>query len=748
MFGGPVWLGDIGGPKNYQEEYRRNVPVLYYAFDDNFSGVTGEGWFGKAGEDAVNQAFAIMNSLPKVDNINPSQYPFQSQSFNYKAQGLYLTDLKSVTLHLLVEQLGLTEPERYTWTLHDRHVGNLCPLTTTYLVVQRNFDPTPSPLNQVQYSTYVNNVLYTYFILDDCDHHPPQWSAITVPHGQDPEAELYTAVAANNAAGSWGDVGAIDPSNPIQPLIYNGGLQIGGFYTGLTCDDVGGLKYLMSTNNINYETPAAGSTLIGVTSAGVTNLSPSYLLYTSNYNTFWWSARTNDPATLSNLFPGLVITNSSYYFTNIATPILVAYYTNQIGAPVGSPQKLVVATNGYTHSYLAIYSDAFADLVINVGHASTSAQLVTVTVGLQTGAPVGSPLVTNTTTTPVTLANTPSGEYYINTNYLCGPLIFLSTLGTNVTATTNLLYATSNSAGYFTSQSLVTYSTTHVYVVQQPICTSAVIGGVTTNAPGYYQGIGGVQFVRIPDGQMDPLTYTLTTPIISKYTNYLFNPVTKLLEPHVFQRVVTTPDIVFSAQDLAVGPAGNNFVGTVTRSNPAYELGNILPGLAGPGIIDGQTLFTFNKVGPIFYNGPFPDTNGFTDLVNETPYPIGTQIPGLQWASFDSSTNDPILYPNGTTIQELENQLFILISPTSLPDGTNDVAYPATTFSATGGQSPYIWSLGTQPPDGLNFPTVTNATDVLSGTPSGNSPGVYDFTIQVTDLQGRTVSMNYSITIH
>ena len=46
------------------------------------------------------------------------------------------------------------------------------------------------------------------------------------PHGQDPEAELYTAVAANNAAGSWGDVGAIDPSNPIQPLIYNGGLQV------------------------------------------------------------------------------------------------------------------------------------------------------------------------------------------------------------------------------------------------------------------------------------------------------------------------------------------------------------------------------------------------------------------------------------------------------------------------------------------------------------------------------------------
>src|ERR1039458_6689248 len=97
-------------------------------------------------------------------------------------------DLKSTTLHLLVEQLGLTEPERYTWTLHDRYTapGPLpCPLLEYYLVVQRNFDPVPSPLNQVQYSPYVNNVLYTYFIEDDCDHHPPDWTAITVPRGED-----------------------------------------------------------------------------------------------------------------------------------------------------------------------------------------------------------------------------------------------------------------------------------------------------------------------------------------------------------------------------------------------------------------------------------------------------------------------------------------------------------------------------------------------------------------------------------
>ena len=191
---------------------------------------------------------------------------------------------------------------------------------------------------------------------------------------------------------------------------------------------------------------------------------------------------------------------------------------------------------------------------------------------------------------------------------------------------------------------------------------------------------------------------------------------------------------------MTPGPAGNNFVGTVTRPVPNYEIANILPGLAGPGVIDGQTIFTFNKVGPVFYNGPFPDTNGFRDLVNQT-----TQVPALQWASFDSSTNLPILYPNGTSIQELENQMAISISPTSLPDGANTVAYPTTTFSATGGTSPYTWSLetGTLPPSGLIF----SSAGVLSGTPSGNSPGIYDFTIQVTDSLGRTVALNYTITI-
>jgi hypothetical protein len=751
--GGGVWLGDIGGPKNFGEEYRRNVPVLYYAYDASFGGVD-DGFFGAEGEAAADQAFAIMNGLPSADNIDPSQFPFQSQTFNYQAMGAYLTDLKSVTLHLLVEQLGLTEPERYTWTLHERDVGPKCPLTTVYLVVQRNFDPTPSPLNQLQYSTYVNNVLYTYFIEENCGPPPTiPWAAITVPRPQDPLAVTYTAVAANNEAGEWTEE-AIDPNNSNNQLLFwSGGLQIGGFYTGLTSDDVGGLRYLMRTNNVNYESPATGSILLSSTGGG-TGLGPQFPLYTSNYTAFAAAALTNAPAALSNLFPGLVIVSSTLSWVTVATPNVVAYYTNQVGSPLGAPTRLVVKTNGFTTNALANYAYTFANLVIitNNFYTNTSAQLVTVTVSTPTGAPLGAPLVTNTSVKTINLTNVPSGTYYISTNP-CGPDVIVSPQPpgypiANVVATTNLIYAASNSLGYFTSQSIVTYATNYVIIVQPLICSATIAGGAA--GPGYYQGIGQVQFQRVPDLQLDPLSHLFTIPMTNTYTMFLLNTNSQLMQ-QTFMRVVTAPDILITTADLAAGPGGVPYVGTVNRSIPKYEIANNLPGLSGPGVIDGQTTLTFNRAGAIFYNGPFPDTNGFTDLVGET-----TQIPALQWASFDDSTNAPILYPNGASIQELENQMVITISPASLPDGTNNAAYSTTQFSATGGSPPYYWAPlgGASPQNGLPAGLSFTFDGVLSGTPTSGA-GVFDFPIQLTDSSGqatgspgRVVTLNYTITIH
>ena len=631
----PYLIDDLPvGPKNLGEEYRRNIPVMYYACNANFLD-----FFGSNGVAAVDGAFAILNNVftnnptgmtNGVDGYTASlsEVPLQSLSLNYLAYRLGLLDLKSDTLALMMEQLGLADAVRYTWVIHDRFqpVGTTCPNSTEYTVTMRNFDIVASPLNQIQYSSYINGTLYTYYVTADlCDQFPSPPTVDAFETSVDPVAAFYSA--------------------PVASGLGVDGLYMGYYYTGLTRDDVAGLRYLLSSNNINFESPALGSILTGSTTIGVTNLGPPSLLYTSNYNAFWWSARTNDPVTLSNLFPGLVIVSSPYYFTNMATPIVVAYFTNLMGAPYGSPPTLVVKTNGYTYSPLAIYSNTFAPgnlVIISNGffHPNTSASLMTVTVGVQIGAPYGSPLVTNTTSKTVILANVPSGEYYINTNYLCGPPHFLSTLSTNVAAMTNFLFAASNSAGFFNSQSLVTYATTHVYVVQSPICSTTVTGGAT-NGPGLHPGIQKIQFVR---ANFDSLLGQFFQPITNDYSMSLI--ANFQARSQSFRRVVTTPDILLDAADLAPGPAAGSAILPLEFSRTInFGMGNIYPGLAGPGTINPSSTITYNKSGPVFVNQSRFFLNG--------PNYGGSFI----WGSFDGTTNDPVVYPNGTSIQNLENQV-------------------------------------------------------------------------------------------
>src|SRR6185436_20440380 len=102
------------------EEYGGNTPVMYYTFDANFLD-----YFGTDGSNAVVQAFEVLNALTNVSSYsgNLDEFPMASQEYNYRAQALLLADLKSTTLNALMEQLGLTEPDRYTWALRDRVVG-------------------------------------------------------------------------------------------------------------------------------------------------------------------------------------------------------------------------------------------------------------------------------------------------------------------------------------------------------------------------------------------------------------------------------------------------------------------------------------------------------------------------------------------------------------------------------------------------------------------------------------------------
>ncbi len=114
----------------------------------------------------------------------------------------------------------------------------------------------------------------------------------------------------------------------------------------------------------------------------------------------------------------------------------------------------------------------------------------------------------------------------------------------------------------------------------------------------------------------------------------------------------------------------------------------------------------------------------------------------LAWASYDGSTNAPEVYPNGNSISNLESQIEVQISPTSLPNGFANVAYPPVTLTMSGGGfiPSFTWTAVNLPP-GMNLST----NGILSGTPTQS--GIYDVSITVVDSQLRSVTWFYTLTI-
>ena len=694
--GGQVFLGDIGGPKNWAEGYRRNAPVLYYTVDSLFYN-----YFRDPGVNAIQQAFGIMNGVTNVDQYSTflGEFPMTSQEINYTAQALGLTDLKSVTLHLLVEQMGLAQPERFTWTLHERNrltgTGPPCPDWMQYLVVQRNFDPVASALNQLQYTPYVNGILYTYYIQEFCTAvAPSKVLAETVPFttDTDPSANTYSSVAANN--------------------VY--GLALGGYYTGLTRDDVAGLRNLLSTNTINTEAAAAGALYQN------TNYSALQLLYPSNLTTLTLESQTNTIAGLQTLYPGLAIGSVSNYFALVVSTNAFIYLTNLPGSPFGTVSTVVAFTR--VTNIQQFFSYTYDNVIIITNHPSTPALLQTITVAPPNGSPAGSAPVTTVSTKHIVLTNVPSGEFYILPAGSCG-YDFIQTLQTIVTPVTNNIISTVNGNLSY-SQSLITYFTNHVYEVAP--CT------LDTPPVGEYQGIGRVQFVYAP---YDSLISQYFQPVTNTYSMVVLT--NSHFVKQTFQRVVTTPDILFSAGDLATGPSSDGFNGTVVRTdlNFAEDPNRVGSTTAyGPGVINSPSVFTFNKVGPSFYNTSYPASSSL--IPNES-----SGIQGLIWASFDGTTNAPTVYPNGSYTNVLAAVL-VQINPTSLPNGTNNVAYGPITFTATGGSftPQFSWTASGLPP---NLQLSSGGT--LSGTPTQS--GTFNSVLRLTDVNGRTMQWVYPITI-
>lgn len=331
-------VGDIGAVKNLGEEYRFNVPVITYGFDNTFLN-----YFGSNGVAAVDAAFAILNSLPPFSSLgnNLDEYPLvdpntgvattfrDSRRVNLRAQANNLLDMKSLVLGIVVEELGLADPERHVWTLRDkRTVGN--PPVTNYLVMMRNFDP-----DTFEPSAYVNGSRYTYQVFEDDQG---EADALEIP--VDPEYS-FSSVAGRN-------------------------ISYGNFFTYLTRDDIGGLRYLYSPDNLNVEPFPANTQSFSADRSNpilLTNLDLTLLsIRATNFT----------PTEISNLYPGIIITQAIPRGQIVVTnaPVLVTntvpiiFQTNFANLQVVSNVDLTsFASFTLTNNPAAVLA-AFPDLLI------------------------------------------------------------------------------------------------------------------------------------------------------------------------------------------------------------------------------------------------------------------------------------------------------------------------------------------------------------------------------------------------
>jgi hypothetical protein len=221
---------DVGGPRNLGDEFRWNVPVLTYGFDDNF-----KNFFGQPGIDAVEKAVAMLNAIPPASQIDLSTARLTGKRIHATAQTIDVYDLKSFALLFLLEQMGLANPSRFVWNTTSTNIpAKVTEETGPYdAIIQRNFDPV-----SLLPTRDINNVRFTYFV--------DEFAAPGLfPDGN----RMAFEIVVNQLDTPFMD-SAVAAS---LPDLFMAGLRSGEYFTLLTRDDLGAIKYLLDTNNINIE---------------------------------------------------------------------------------------------------------------------------------------------------------------------------------------------------------------------------------------------------------------------------------------------------------------------------------------------------------------------------------------------------------------------------------------------------------------------------------------------------------------
>lgn len=189
-------------------------------------------------------------------------------------------------------------------------------------------------------------------------------------------------------------------------------------------------------------------------------------------------------------------------------------------------------------------------------------------------------------------------------------------------------------------------------------------------------------------------------------------------------------------------PAANNIMSDIVPFD--MNITEIIAYLADPTVsgtfevrvkINGSTVFSTNVT---IDAGEKSSITGTPAVISNGAWTKGQEITVDVVDDADGTATGLILY----FIQGEPADLTPTISTTSLPNGTDDVAY-SQTVNVTGGNAPIGFAVQTGSlPTGLSLNTSTGA---ITGTPT--TPGTYNFTIRATDADGDFDDQALSIVI-
>jgi hypothetical protein len=656
---------------NLGEEYRWNSPMLTYAYDESFLN-----YFGSNGVVAVENAIRMMNAIPNVSTLKTNyppvdrkspnlwNFPTRPDRYHARAGNARLLDIKSYALAELFSFMGLGNAEDNAFQLE---FGS---------VTLRNFDP----ISRMP-SKYVNGSLLSFVIVGGTN---------ALPFPIDLMKPVVTLVGASDHRDTR--------------------LAEGKFLVAPTRDDIGGLRELYRKDNFNMEPLPPFTYQVVTNEPNLTN--PA--IFSIDLRWFCKESRTNTPAA----FQQFILTNQWWgpAYTNMNIPPLVTlktnvtwemgwttnltpYLTNFPWTPVGQPDTLVYLTNKY-RTFQPSYDYIFGNVITNIHVPAAESEVLHRSWEVVPNAPLWSvigavPTTTNYTTT-VLNDECPHGEIIIlpTTNNLVG-YHFTDMMFERVNTLTNLLTPSNNLAnpggalpgqggGLGAGGAAVTnfvgvmedevwQSTNHAYLAYPIVYSTNVLllGGVekmrfkhfqpdswvTTN----YSADRFINEYKFPSLEDQTFTFTLQggaaggaggaasftnaiTPSYDYTVDYVADGVKKT---GTFIKFFTRPDIIFSALNM---PATIATVSTPPASvnNNAIN-GFQVGGLFGPGnIVTPASGFVigFNKLGTHWE----PLVNRFLNEENMTP--------GWTWGSFNGSMDEPIVFPKGQTIRDLEAMIF------------------------------------------------------------------------------------------